>query len=129
MFLRNLFTFLWSLLFIIPGIIKFYEYRMIPYILAENPTLSYKEAFELSKKMMYGQKWKTFVLDLSFIGWYILSLLTFGLLIIFWIAPYMRATNVELYVCLKNNLISNGDVLNNEFPGFESSNNTTNQVQ
>lgn len=128
-FLKALFTFLWTLLFIIPGIIKSYEYRMIPYILAENPALSYKEAFELSKKMMYGQKWKTFVLDLSFIGWYILSSLTCGLLNVFWIKPYKLATNIELYVCLKNNLISSDGNVNNKLTGFGSVNNTTNQMQ
>ena len=64
MFFRNLYIFLWILLLIIPGIIKSYEYQMIPYILAENPNITTKEAFALSKKMMYGNKWKSFVLDL-----------------------------------------------------------------
>ena len=73
MFLKGLFQGLWSLLFVIPGIIKSYEYRMIPYILSENPNISRKRAFEISKQMMKGNKWDTFVLDLSFIGWQILS--------------------------------------------------------
>lgn len=101
MFLRDLFTVLWSLLFIIPGIIKMYEYRQIPYLLAENPDMSTDEAFELSKKMMKGNKWKTFVLDLSFIGWQILSGLTAGLLGIFFVNPYVFQTNAALYNTLK----------------------------
>ena len=67
-FLRGLYTFLWSLLFVIPGVIKSYEYRMIPYILAEDPEISSADAFMLSKKMMDGDKMNAFVLDLSFIG-------------------------------------------------------------
>ena len=66
-----------------PGIIKSYEYRMIPYILAENPSINWREAFRLSKAMMDGQKWNTFVLDLSFIGWDLLSAVTGGLLGLF----------------------------------------------
>ena len=76
MFFRDLFTVLWSLLFIIPGIVKAYEYMMIPYLLADNPQMTKEQAFAESKRMMQGQKWKAFVLDLSFIGWYILSGLT-----------------------------------------------------
>ncbi|MBQ4300029.1 MAG: DUF975 family protein, partial [Lachnospiraceae bacterium] len=69
MFMRDLFTFLWTLLFIIPGIIKTYEYRMIPYLLAENPDMSCEDAFKISRRMMDGNKWDAFVFDLSFIGW------------------------------------------------------------
>ena len=101
MFLRQLFVFLWSLLFIIPGIIKAYEYRMIHYILAENPGIDSKEAFAMSKQMMDGNKWNTFVLDLSFMGWVIVSLFTCGLLAIFYVNPYIFMTNAELYVALK----------------------------
>ncbi len=97
MFMRDLYTFLWSLLLVIPGIIKAYEYRMIPYILGDNPAITKEEAFALSKKMMTGQKWKTFVLDLSFLGWNLLSLLTLGILSIFYVEPYMNLTNAELY--------------------------------
>ncbi len=100
MFLMNLFTFLWTLLFIIPGIIKGYEYRMIPYILAENPDMEYKEAFRISKELMNGNKWNAFVLDLSFLGWNILSVFTCGLLGIFYVNPYIQITNAELYVAL-----------------------------
>jgi uncharacterized membrane protein len=100
MFLKDLFTVLWTLLFIIPGIIKSYEYRMIPYILAENPKMTHKEAFAISKKMMMGNKLDTFVLDLSFLGWVILSGLTCGILGIFFVNPYYEATIAELYSAL-----------------------------
>ena len=76
---------------------------MIPYILAENPTIDRKEAFALSKQMMMGNKWKTFILDLSFFGWNLLSVLTFGLLSVFYVNPYNSATIAELYVSLKEN--------------------------
>ncbi len=101
MFLRDLYTFLWGLLLIIPGIVKSYEYRMIPYILAENPEISTKEAFAKSKAMMAGQKWKAFVLDLSFIGWELLSLFTAGLLHVFYVGPYRDLTNAALYEALE----------------------------
>ena len=101
LFMRDLYVFLWSLLFVIPGIVKAYEYRMVPYLLAENPSMNFNEALVLSSKMMYGQKWKTFVLDLSFIGWNILSSMTFGLLGIFFVAPYQNMTNAALYEALR----------------------------
>lgn len=103
MFLRNVYNALWYLT-IIGGVIKTYEYRMIPYIIAENPTIKRKEAFMLSKKMMKGNKWKTFVLDMSFFGWNLLSVLTFGLLSILYVNPYNAATNAELYIELKEGL-------------------------
>lgn len=102
-FLRGLYTFLWSLLFVIPGIVKSYEYRMIPYLLAENPELSSEEAFRISREMMDGQKWETFVLDLSFLGWICLSVFTCGLLSIFYVGPYQTFTDAELYITLQNN--------------------------
>lgn len=69
LFLRKLFIGLWSLLLIVPGIVKAYEYRMVPYLLADDPNMTRQDAFRLSKELMYGQKWNTFVLDLSFLGW------------------------------------------------------------
>ena len=104
MFLRDLFLFLWSLLFIIPGIIKGYSYRMVPYILADHPEMSGTEVITLSRQMMNGNKWRAFVLDLSFIGWDILSLLTLGILGIFYVNPYRHSTNAELYQALKNSI-------------------------
>lgn len=100
LFFRDLYTFLWCLLFIVPGIIKSYEYRMIPYILAEHPETPVKEAFAQSRALMQGNKWRAFILDLSFIGWDILSLLTLGLLDIFYVAPYRSMTNAALYEAL-----------------------------
>ena len=101
MFLRNIYTLLWYFT-IIGGIIKTYEYRMIPYILAENPKIKRKDAFKLSKEMMKGNKWKTFLLDVSFVGWSILSVFTFGLLNILYVNPYKAATTAELYMVLRN---------------------------
>mgnify|MGYP003302746106 CR=1 FL=1 len=97
MFFRSLYTFLWTLLFIIPGIVKSYEYQMIPYLLAENPSLTKEQAFAISKQMMDGQKWKAFVLDLSFIGWNLLSTFTLGLVSIFYVNPYVQLTYAALY--------------------------------
>lgn len=104
MFLKNLYNLLWFLT-IIGGFIKTYEYRMIPYILAQNPKVSKKEAFDLSKQMMNGNKWKAFVLDMSFFLWNLLSVLTFGLLGILYVNPYSLATNTELYIVLKEKAI------------------------
>lgn len=97
MFLRDLFVFLWSLLLFVPGIIKHYEYLMVPYILSENPGMNREEAFLISRQMMNGQKWEAFVMDLSFLGWYILSAFTCGLLSIFYVNPYKEAAFAELY--------------------------------
>lgn len=102
-FLRNLKTFLWSLLLIIPGIVKAYEYRMIPYLLAENPELTSEEAFRLSRQMMDGQKFDTFVLDWSFFGWFILVAISCGLVGIFYVNPYVELTNAALYDTLSAN--------------------------
>lgn len=107
MFLRDLYVFLWSLLFVIPGIIKSYSYWMVPYITAANPNLSASRAFEISKKTMNGDKWHTFVLQLSFIGWDLLALLTFGVGYYF-LAPYKETTYAELYATLKQKAITNG---------------------
>ncbi len=97
MFLMNLYIFLWMLLFIIPGIIKTYEYFMVPYILAENPGMDRREAFAISKRMMDGEKWNTFVLGLSFFGWIVIDLFTCGILGLFFVSPYIHATFAELY--------------------------------
>lgn len=101
MFFRELYTLLWCLLLFIPGIIKSYEYSMIPYILAEHPDMPRKEVFALSKKMMDGNKWRAFLLDLSFFGWLILDALTLGILGIFYLNPYMEQTEAALYEKLK----------------------------
>ena len=105
LFFRDLYVLLWSLLLIVPGIIKSYEYRMMPYILSENPDMSKEEVFALSKQMMTGNKWKAFVLDLSFIGWDILGALTLGILNVFYIVPYKMITDAGLYRALKKETV------------------------
>ena len=100
-FFKDLFIWLWSLLFVIPGIIKAYEYRLVPYIFAENPDMKYSDILAESSKLMKGNKWKTFVLDLSFIGWELLSLCTCGLLSVFYVDPYKLQTDAALYEALK----------------------------
>lgn len=101
MFMKNLFVALWTLLLVIPGIVMSYAYRMVPYILAEQPDINYRDALRISKEMMYGQKWEAFVLDLSFIGWLIVGAVTCGIAGIFYVKPYVDATNAELYVTLR----------------------------
>ena len=101
MFFQGLYIFLWSLLFVIPGIIKAYEYRMIPFLLAEHPDMSKEDAFAISKNLMTGEKWNAFVLDLSFILWYLLSAITCGIVAIFYVNPYVLQTNAALYEALK----------------------------
>lgn len=98
--LVSLYTFLWSLLFIIPGIVKSYSYAMTPYILLDRPDLSPTEALKESEKMMNGHKMDLFILDLSFIGWILLSTLTCGILL-FYVEPYMMATKSAFYLDLK----------------------------
>ena len=120
MFLKNLFIFLWSLLFIIPGIIKSYEYYMIDYLLTENPGMDYKEAFERSKQMMDGNKFDTFILELSFIGWALLSVLTCGILALFYVNPYIYQTYAELFHSLRGPGYGGGNVIMNGPSGFNN---------
>lgn len=94
-----LYTFLWTLLFIIPGVIKGYSYSMVPYILAEDDTISITEAIELSQRMTEGYKWELFVLDWSFILWDIAAGLTMGI-IGFYSVPYQKATWTRYYLQL-----------------------------
>ena len=110
MLVRDVKIFLWTLLLIIPGIIKSYEYRMVPYILAEHPELNYSDVLRMSSEMMDGQKMNAFVLDLSFIGWFILSGITAGIVGIFWTNPYYYSADAELYLTLSSSGIrSNQD--------------------
>ncbi len=107
MLLRGIYILLWTLLLIIPGIVKSYAYRMVPYILADNPKIGHNRAIELSNQMTKGEKWNMFILDLSFIGWYILGALALGIGVLF-VQPYYDATNAELYLVLKENAIADG---------------------
>lgn len=93
---NNLFIFLWSLLFIIPGIIKYYEYSMSYYILLENPDMKHREARLASMKLMEGNKGRLFCLHFSFIGWVLLSALTCGILFL-WVVPYMETAQAAFY--------------------------------
>ncbi|MCI5944091.1 MAG: DUF975 family protein [Eubacterium sp.] len=99
-----IFTMLWSLLFIIPGIIKAYSYSMSGFIMAENPEMSAKEAMTVSIDMMKGNKWRLFCMEISFIGWGLLSVLTLGIGYL-WLSPYMNAAYAAFY----------DDVSRNEF--------------
>ncbi|MCM1268034.1 MAG: DUF975 family protein [Bacteroidales bacterium] len=101
MFCRDLYTVLWTLLFIIPGIVKMYQYLMVPYILSETPDMDCREALDKSRDMMDGNKWKAFVLGLSFILWDLLGALTLGIVEVFYVNPYRNLTFAALYDELK----------------------------
>ncbi|MFA9379783.1 MAG: DUF975 family protein [Acetanaerobacterium sp.] len=107
MVLRDVFLFLWYLLLIIPGIIKSYAYRMVPYILADNPNIGASRAIELSNQMTKDEKLEIFVLDLSFLGWILLGVLACGVGVLF-VSPYIEATNAELYAMLKDKAYRTG---------------------
>ena len=111
-FVRKVKIFLWSLLLIIPGIIKSYEYYMIPYILADNPNMDQDEVFALSKKMMDGHKMDVFVFELSFFGWSLLAAFTFGILNIFYVNPYIYASKAEIYFELKKEIYETNQNMN-----------------
>lgn len=117
LFFQMLFTTLWSFLFIIPGIVKMYEYSMIPYILAENPTLDRQRVFAISRAMTEGEKWKIFLFQLSFIGWSLLSIITCGLGI-FFLNPYIQAGMAELYAAMRDKALYIGAATQEELPGF-----------
>jgi uncharacterized membrane protein len=106
----GLFTVLWTLLAIIPGIIKALAYFMTPYILAECPDVTATDALKLSMRMTKGHKGKVFVMGLSFIGWGLLTALTFGILGIFYTGPYYYTSFAGLYHELKEEALKNGVV-------------------
>ncbi len=99
-FMYSLFIFLWSLLFVIPGIIKTYSYSMCFYIKNDNPEKDWKECLNESQIMMYGHRWQLFLLDLSFIGWYIVGALCFGIGTYF-VIPYHQMSYANFYLALK----------------------------
>ena len=119
-FLRGLYTFLWSLLFIIPGIVRAYGYFAVPYILAENPHIHHKRALELSRAMTMGFKSELFITDLSFLGWQILNGLTLGILGVFYVNPYIYATRAEIYRFLRAKAMEQGITSPAELPGMGS---------
>jgi uncharacterized membrane protein len=95
-FMTGLFTFLWSLLFVIPGIIKAFSYSQVNYILADNPNVGVLEAITLSRKMMSGAKWKYFRMNFFFIGWAILATFTLGIGYL-WLYPYITTSQTCFY--------------------------------
>ncbi len=98
--MRGIFTGLWTLLFIIPGIIASYSYAMAPYILYENPNMSGMDAIKESKELMKGNKWRLFCLGFSFIGWSILAAFTCGIGML-WLHPYQEAAYAAFYQEIK----------------------------
>ncbi len=98
--MTTIFTFLWSLLFIIPGIIKTYAYAMAPYILQDDPTKDWKRCLDESQEMMKGYKWQLFCLELSFIGWTLLGFICCCIGVLF-VYPYMIAARANFYMALK----------------------------
>lgn len=113
LFCKYIYQLLWNFT-IIGGFIKHYEYFFVPYILSENPELTKKEVFKLSKELMYGEKWNTFKVDFSFIGWSIINNLTLGLVGIFYYYPYRECTYAELYITIriaKKDSVANSDLL------------------
>lgn len=101
MAVKNLFVALGFLFLVIPGIIVSYGLEMVPYILAENPGIGIMDAIRASWNMMKGHKWDLFVLDLSFIGWILLDILTLGILGFFYVNPYIFSTHAAFYEALK----------------------------
>lgn len=99
--LHTLYTALWSLLFVIPGLVKTYSYSMTFYIMRDNPGIGANEAITRSRQMMNGHKWQLFCLHFSFIGWCLLSVLTCGILML-WVAPYMEAATAAFYESIKD---------------------------
>jgi len=110
MFLMYLFIALWTLLFILPGIVKAFSYALTPYILEENPDLSANEAIDHSRAMMKGHKFDLFYLYLSFIGWFLLSFLTLGIGFI-WLIPYMNTAQAAFYEDVKADYERNGGLI------------------
>ena len=110
MFLMYLFIFLWTLLLVIPGIVKMFSYAMTPYILEEHPELSANDAIDRSRAMMKGHKFDLFWLILSFIGWMILCLFTFGIGYV-WLLPYMETSIASFYEDVKADYEANGGLM------------------
>ncbi|MGN1305991.1 MAG: DUF975 family protein [Oscillospiraceae bacterium] len=117
-FLIGLYTFLWSLLLFVPGIVKGYSYSLALYIKSENPNIKPDKAIDLSKKMTNGRKMDLFVLDLSYIGWFILSALTFNILGVLYVIPYYNAAKAFAYEEIKEEALSKMVVTEEEIYGY-----------
>lgn len=107
MFLADLFVSLWSLLFLIPGIVKALEYSMVPFLLSDNPLLPGSRARELSRRMTDGEKGAIFVFWLSFLGWFLLGAVCAGFGLLF-VLPYFEASQAELYLFLRERALERG---------------------
>lgn len=107
MFWRALLNFLWFLLLVIPGIVAAYAYRMVPYILSDNPNIGFKRAVKLSVQMTRGHKFHIFLMDLSFLGWLLLGTIALFVGVLF-VLPYINAANAELYFALRYYAIEKG---------------------
>lgn len=118
MFVKYVYHTLWSLT-VIGALVKYYSYFLVPYIAAENPDLTARQAITLSRKMMKGHKWECFIFDLSFLGWQVLGALTLGIFNIFYTNPYKTAAFTEYYVQLrqlaKENSIPGAELLNDRW--------------
>lgn len=99
--MTSIFIGLWSLLLLIPGIIASYRYSMVNYIMVDNPELGVFGAIKRSKEIMVGHKMDLFILQLSFIGWLLLSMLTLGILMLY-VTPYMNVTFANFYNSIKD---------------------------
>lgn len=117
--LQRIFLFLWTLLLVIPGIVRSFGYFAVPYLLAENPDLKPQRALQLSLQMTRGYKWDLFVLNLSFLGWFLLSGISFNIAGIFYVNPYYQATLAEAYRFLRENAMANGYTNRSELPGTQ----------
>jgi len=114
MLVMYVFLALWA--FTVVGIfIKYYSYKMVPVVLSENPSITWQEAMDISKKLMHGNKWKAFLLDLSFIGWLFLSVISFGIVSVFYVHPYREATEMELYIFLREEALAKDESLSRIF--------------
>lgn len=132
MFSTNIRIFGWSLLFYFPGLVKAYEYYFVAYIMAENPYISKERARDISRRMTAGHKWQIFVLELSFIGWYLLFILAEvilaliscgilaipGMVLVLPVTAYVQVTNAELYAERREYALMAGMVSNEELVGF-----------
>lgn len=118
MFLISLYTALWSMLFVVPGIVKGYSYSLAMYIKSENPNISASKAIELSTRMTNGHKMDLFVLDMSFIGWAILSAFTLNILGILYVMPYQYASKAFAYEEIKEEALANQIVSEAELYGY-----------
>jgi uncharacterized membrane protein len=115
----SLFQYLWTMLFIVPGIIKSFSYAMTPYILGDCPNVGAQDALKLSMRIMNGKKADLFVLYLSFLGWAILSVFTLGVLAIFYVQPYATSAVATFYLEAREDALRKGTITLGQLNGVE----------